>query len=376
MSINFYKKLLNYDIKDWKHILSFVSEIDFNQVYLHLTPHISVFKFSKEIKYCIISLGFEEVPEFDIIEEWCDVNKQCTFIILGDLDLNSYLLPANATFIEYRFYYLELAQMIENINFIPSVKNKKIKYKFSSLSFKERELRAIITAQLLTFAKDQSLISYHAEVNYSDNSSINENQQLIDHNKIHHDMVVNAKNSEEFKTLDWSFLLQPLKVDNFDRDSNNLLSNVFDVSNPAYSNSLINFSNETFSLGVEENFGVEFIRPSPYISEKTWKPLLSGCILINVAQPNVYKFLNQKYHLSFNYNIDLSYDNEIYEYERMQKIQDLILILRENPIENLIEENIDCCKNIQGTRLSDGYIEQFKEFNKNQDKKILDTINS
>jgi len=60
-----------------------------------------------------------------------------------------------------------------------------------------------------------------------------------------------------------------------------------DFANTAYKDSAINLTNETFAQSQRN----EEIIPGPYLSEKSWKPLLAGTGLIPVGQPGVYAYM-------------------------------------------------------------------------------------
>jgi hypothetical protein len=70
----------------------------------------------------------------------------------------------------------------------------------------------------------------------------------------------------------------------------------------------------------------EIILPGPHLTEKTFKCLLGGTAFIPVGQFDVYCTLS-KLGLKFNYNIDISFDQDPGNLTRFVKIVNLIKTL-------------------------------------------------
>jgi hypothetical protein len=360
--INYLNLLDHSNLTIWKDFLQFTQHIDLSRVIVHIDPEIRPYRINTNVKAVIVSTGYVETPRFDDLVQWCVKNPDVKFILLGDMNIYDFVLPANLKFLEYRFFHIELAQMIKlSKNQIPVIDYKKIKYKFSSLSFMKRQHRALLTAYLLTNAKEQSLISWH---NYdNDNTGI-------------HDYLINSvKNHSDYKHFDWDFLNKKIVVDDFNYDKNVNLD-YGNTYNSAYTESLINFNNETFWFSYYQDDNVQYQRPGPYITEKTWRCLLSGSIMINTGQPFMISFLKEKYHLDINYSfIDSTYDNIIGDFDRFSAILNLLDKLLDIDIEEIWSHNIKQCTTIQQLLLDPDYIEQFNQFNLQQDIKLISLIN-
>ena len=145
-------------------------------------------------------------------------------------------------------------------------------------------------------------------------------------------------------------------------------------SNKIYQSSLINFSNETTSFGLYCVGNKSYIRPGPFLTEKTWNPLLSGNILFSSAAPFVYDYLKNDYRLPINYSIDLTFDSISGDLDRYEAMCKEIQRLVEIPLADLIDQNIDNCETIQNTITNPDYICQFEQFNQLQSDKISETI--
>ena len=83
----------------------------------------------------------------------------------------------------------------------------------------------------------------------------------------------------------------------------------------AYTNTLINFTNETFSQGQKN----QRIFPGPQLTEKTRKALLAGCAIVPVGMPGVYDYL-KRFGLKFEYPWSCEFDSVVGDLDRMQQL--------------------------------------------------------
>ena len=90
-------------------------------------------------------------------------------------------------------------------------------------------------------------------------------------------------------------------------------------STDAYKNSAINFTNETYSVGMQHNT----VYPGPFLSEKTRKALLAGCAVVPVGMCGSYVKLEQ-FGLKFQYPWDNDFDNIQGDLDRIEKLFELI----------------------------------------------------
>ena len=313
------------------------------------------------IKHVIVSM-FSESPRLEALVHLATLNPDVSFLWLTDIDLYDYTIPENILHIKYKqwHWYLLAFKEFYPLDKLTWAKTKKIKYKFSSLNFKQRQSRALITAILQTHCKNDSIVSWHG---------IEKEDQL------HKNLIDSLKDIDEFATLDWSILDKQIILENFNWAKNTRFQNIQDIENPAYANSLINFSNETDTYGYFNDGTVSYIRPGPFLTEKTWKCLVSGTILFSVSQPYVYDYLEKDYFLPINYSFNTNFDNDPGDITRLIKIYNEICMLNKLSYEEVAEENLDQCQLIQETILSPEYMEKILNQNKKQDKVILDWLN-
>ena len=348
----------------WKDRCLFLSNIDTEKVKVFLDiDNFSLIKIPKNVRTVVITM-FGESPRIKELIALAHQHPEVNFIWLIDIDLYDFKIPKNIYYFKYRFWYVHLEAFLANydVSKLIFAKNKNYKYKFSSFSFKLRQSRALITTLLMTYARNESLISWH---------KADLDQIQID---LHEALIESLKNHHDFADLDWSVINNAILPDNFNRAKNTVLANTLDIDNAGYANTLINFTNETDSYGYHNDGINEYIRPGPYLTEKTFKSLISGTIMISVGQPFIYNFLKNDYKLPLHYAMDLSYDNLKGDFDRLFELRKLIEKLASTPLADLIDSNIDICETIQHTLIDPDYIIELKKFNQQQDEKILNLI--
>lgn len=83
----------------------------------------------------------------------------------------------------------------------------------------------------------------------------------------------------------------------------------------AYTDTLINFTNETYSQGQQDRR----VFPGPQLTEKTRKALLAGCAIVPVGMPGVYNHL-RRFGLKFDYPWSCKFDEITGDLDRMEQI--------------------------------------------------------
>jgi len=353
----------NADPTPWWHVVDVFNHIDPERVLCHPSYSINPTVLKPKYKYVIKSLGYEETPRFDELVQWCQMNPEVQFICLGDIDVYDWVYPDNLQFVDYRFFYCELAQLLELFRHtLVPVKNKTYKYKFSSLSHRLRQFRAVVTAKLLSVAKDDSIISWHNQDNMAPG--------------IHSGLIESVMHMDCFKDLDWSFLHKTTAIDNWDSSYQfkDHPHSILDARYPAYQEAFVNINNESFWFGWHHIDKIKHMTPGPYISDKTWKCISTGTMFINNGQPNTYNFLHEKYGIPFNFDIDLEFDTIPGDIDRMRAVLDTIDQLVVRDLSDIIDANIEACEQMQQWILQPGLVQSFVDYNKKQDEYILELV--
>ena len=92
-----------------------------------------------------------------------------------------------------------------------------------------------------------------------------------------------------------------------------------DFTHPAFTQSLVNATNETFAQN--QIFSKKL--PGPYTSEKTWKTVLGGAALLPIGQSGMYPYM-QSFGLRMDYPWPREFDNVIGDLDRIEKICDTV----------------------------------------------------
>lgn len=347
-------------IKGFKEFYNFLNYVNPNKVQLILNLSQDTFDHIKIDKDIVVVSTFAEAPRSQALVKKANENPSVCFICLADVNFYNFAFPKNVWVFKYRHWHLALEYYLKTHQYqVVPVKSKKIDKKFSSLSFYKKQVRALVTACLLTYAKDQSIISWH-------------NKSCGDH----FDYLIETLISDpRYQNLDWASITQTRLIDNYGPSKDNYAKTMNNNSNWIYQTSLINFSNETTNFGLYQVDDVSFIHPGPLLTEKTWNPLLAGNVLFSAADPFVYSYLKNDYNIPIEYSIDMSFDNLAGDLDRFDAICKEIIRLSDIPLEELIDQNIDNCELIQNTITNPDYLTQFEKFNLVQSDKILETIN-
>jgi len=116
------------------------------------------------------------------------------------------------------------------------------------------------------------------------------------------------------------------------------LSNYY-ANIPAYTDALVNLTNETFSQTCAD--GVQL--PGPYISDKTWKPLIAGCAMMPQGPSGIYSYLEEMGFV-FDYPWDKTFDENINDFDRFLHfltVVDDIFLMDKQTLANSIAQSCE-----------------------------------
>jgi hypothetical protein len=345
-------------IDAWKKHYGFLDWLDPRRVQLLLDVESGGFHDTVLTSDILLVTNFSQSPVTENLAKFAQIHSDKQFVYLADVNIYNYPLPPNVKFFKYRHWFLPLKHLMSIPNLtIPKVKSKIINKKFSSLSWNAKQARSVVTAALLTYARDQSIVSWHG----------------VQLSQSHKYLLDSAKNHPYFSELDWGFLNYILTVDNYYSSAvNDYDKNMTDFIGDSYQTCLINFSNETENIGWHRSDSEEYTHAGPFFTEKTWKPLIAGNLLLNSGQPYCYDFLKNQYQIPIDYSIDLEYDTVKGDFDRLLKLTELIRDLSQTPLSDLIDQNIDNCELVQNTVSNPDYFRQFELYNLQQDQIILE----
>jgi hypothetical protein len=211
-------------------------------------------------------------------------------------------------------YYHQQISRLDRIN----IGHKTVKYKIGSLTNRLTQSKCIIHAALLYHLPESDIVySLHSEnykmkdVHYWTSSSNEICNFYMDQFQTNH--------LGKSKTID------------------SINYNQFNIDLPVYTQSVFNLTQESFhySSMMDDQIKWEGILPGPFLTEKTWKALLTGTAIIPVGQYRTLAWLKTQ-GFQFDYgDLNLDFDDDPYNLTRLEKIIQLIKTINGIKIDDL-----------------------------------------
>ena len=259
-------------------------------------------------------------------------------LVANDGIVDPTIFPDNIEFVQWITWGDQLDQLVSEFGICENPPLPQ--YKISSLCFRVSQYKNFITAYLLEHANTEDIIlTYHKKLGKPE------------------DLHGYPQELPWLDALDFT-LLEPTWInfqDDFDWAQNTPVANG-DWRSAPYENALVNFTNESFHYSGSEVNGKCFVYPAPYLTEKTWKPLLAGRPFLAVGQYNTYKTLNHL-GLKTNFGFPILFDQDPGDLTRIRDIFVTINKIITTPIKDLYDQsyasvrhNIQYIKNNDFTR--------------------------
>lgn len=291
------------DIKDSqivKYVYPEFENLDWNLCYFALNvQRLDQIKIPTDCYKKIVISFHTEYFEHQTLWDFFNKNLDCDFLFLHD-QVGENIWPANVTAISWNTWGHQLNVAIQHfgINNFPKLPTKKV----SSLSNRHEFHKAAITAYLLHEFNDADCVVSWRDWRVGDLYYLKENFFIPDAIK--------------------KYLQHPIQHMELDQFENSPVSNV-NWQHSAYLDAAINLTNESVfnSQAMINDCAVNL--PTPYLTEKTWKPLLAGRPFIPVGQVNTLKSL-QALGLMFDYGLDLSFDQCRGDFDRIGRIYQIL----------------------------------------------------
>jgi hypothetical protein len=291
----------------------------------------------------ILSFPFEYV-DFDWVRNFCQRMSDSQVLLIYPWNSCIYQIE-NLTIICHTGWPLLLKWYQDEVGF-SNVNFEKKSKKLSSLSYRLDQFRAYVSAYIHQhWSSDDYIMSWHARL------CKNEDLHLLNYTK-------NNKVDEIIDYIKNYFINVQIKPDG--TFVNTPLTNLNYNWSP-YTDCLINCSNES----VGRSDGGSYILPGPYLTEKTFKCLLSQTALLPVGQYNTYGYL-ESVGFKFDYPWDKSFDiipQDINRVEKFFATLDQVQIISIDDLKSSIRSS---CKHnkeyiVSGDFLT--YINKQNEFN-------------
>jgi hypothetical protein len=217
-------------------------------------------------------------------------------------------------FLTYNQAHRRIAKIPRPVNI-----SKDIKYKTSALTNRVTQSKAIIFSALTSLLNAQDFVG-----------SLNHAHVAL--KNIHNwEMSGNAVCDKHTKNFVDNWLDKKVTLPNDDGIEGS-------YNNSAYLNSALNFTQESYHYSyMVGNNGKGYIEPGPFVTEKTWKCLVSKTAFIPVGQMYIYHWL-KTLGLKFDYGeLNLDFDNDSGNLTRLEKIVNLIDSLNQWSAQDLYE---------------------------------------
>ena len=244
--------------------------------------------------------------EYYDYDELCDLfidYDTVKFLLLSD-GAPSDIWPDNVTYVQWISYGHQLELMLNTHGYC--TKQHKRTTRFSSLSFRSEYHKAAVTAYLMNEHPD-SVLSWHG-VGFKERYWKEEEFP---------DKIQTYLNSDVFRNTDI------VTCDSFDQTINYAVNNG-EWRHPAYLNAEFNLTNESV---YNTEFANSRLYTVPYLTEKTWKPLMAGQPFLPVGQAHTLSFL-QSLGMKFDYGFDCAYDDCEQDFTRLEKLFDVLQQLK------------------------------------------------
>ena len=243
-------------------------------------------------------------------------------LVANDGIVDPTIFPDNVKFVQWITWGDQLDQLIAEFGICEEPTMPQ--YKISSLCFRVSQYKNYVSAYLLQHAQqDELILTYHKKIGKPE------------------DLHGYPQGLPWLDALNFT-LLKPTWInfqDNFDWAQNTPVANG-NWRTPPYQNALINFTNESFHYSASEIDGKQFVYPAPYLTEKTWKPLLAGRPFLAVGQYRTYLTLNEL-GLKSDFGFPTEYDQDPGDLTRIRDIFGAVDTILATPIKDLYEQSLD-----------------------------------
>jgi len=304
-----------------------------------------------------LSWHTEQIDVFWLIKQAKRVYPKKVLVVSDEYVDSSGIWPRNIEFLTWHTIGKQLDKAIDyfGINQNPS----KPTFKFSSLSFRHSQYKKFVTSYMLSnISNDDMILSWHGYLGKSEDL---------------HDHPVGFAWLDD---LDFDILAQKYQInflDDYNNSKNSPIQNS-DWNMPAYTNALVNLTNESFHYSNTLINGIPVCYPFPYITEKTYKPLLAGRPFVAIGQCNTLKKLRT---LGFrtDFGWDDDYDLDCGDLTRIGKIFDTISSINSCTIDKLYDDSFPAVKHNIDHIISGNLTEVCQSLNNTQRQTIQDFVN-
>jgi hypothetical protein len=279
--------------------------LQWEQIYFVLNVQdITRISIPKNYKNILISFH-TEFYQYDKLINFFNSHADCDFLLISDGDANGNIWPDHVTYCSWVTWHQQLSMVVDRYGY--NQEKRSPTKRLSALSRRNEFGRAAIVAYLINeYDLTDCIVSWH-------NIDYGISPWYFDASANVPDRIWQYLSSEKFSQLTNLFADGPLVLPNLPVINGNW-------KKTAYLDAVLNLTNESV-YGTLFNQGKCYT--TPYLTEKTWKPLIARQPFLPIGQGNTLTHLS-KLGMNFDYGFSLDYDQCKHDFDRMIKIYDLL----------------------------------------------------
>ena len=293
--------------------------LQWEQIYFVLNVQdITRISIPKNYKNILISFH-TEFYHYDKLIHFFNLHADCDFLLISDGDANGHIWPDHVTYCSWVTWHQQLSVVVNRYGY-----NQEKRFptkRLSALSRRNDFNRAAIIAYLMNeYDLTDCIVSWH-------NIDYGISPWYFDASAGVPDRIWRYLSSEKFSQLTKLFADGPLVLPNLPITNG-------DWRKPAYLDAILNLTNE----GVYGTmFDQDKCYTTPYLTEKTWKPLIARQPFLPIGQGNTLTHLS-KLGMNFDYGVNLDFDQCKHDFDRMIKIYDLLEHIKNMEFNSLLNK--------------------------------------
>jgi len=255
------------------------------------------------------------------LKKFCDAHTDSQIVVISEFPLDKttdsfYRDTPNLKCLVHHCWDILLEEVLtfDDTVYVPTVTRQ---HRLSSLVNKPSYFKALVTAHIMIngYHRKDMILSW----NINDRQETCPSLGFLDERYSSSTLYPLIKfYHETLKNLS-------IRLDDFnDTRLSNYYGNI-----PAYTDCLVNSVNETYAQS--------YIFPGPFITEKTWKPLMTGCALLPQGPSGIYPYL-ENFGFVFDYPWDRTHDMVPGDIDRFLQYLKILDQLFEFEFDELVEK--------------------------------------
>lgn len=267
--------------------------------------------------YDLYVVAFRESVAVPWLRE--QAQKSTAPILLLHNEKNYNLKIENVEFYRFLVWHHQVDQILM---WNPTPIEKQIKFKASAFCNRISQSKMLVFTKLIETLGEQNCLLKLST--------------WLEEKNVHFRQPTGQAEIDHMADIFWSrYWGKEYKIDDFD-PKNNFQKFTSNTDNPAYSETALNFTNESFHYSYMQENNTEYIWPGPFLTEKTLTCLAAGTAFVPVGQFDTYGTLKEL-GLEFDYGFDTAWDQDPGNLTRMLGIFKLIDWLKDYSAQDIYD---------------------------------------